>query len=155
MMDSIHIITRAIITSNNHLLVCFDPRRPQNDIYYYLPGGHVEHGESVETSVIRELKEETGFEFTIEKFLGVFEHYFNPISSVKVCHNHEYNFLFKVNSKEMHFKSLLPQIESHVNFKWINLNELNNIRLLPSKLITLIPELLEHNHNSTLYSVIE
>jgi 8-oxo-dGTP diphosphatase len=39
---------------------------------YALPGGIVEYGESVETAVLREVKEETGLDGKIYKLVGVY-----------------------------------------------------------------------------------
>jgi len=39
---------------------------------FAIPGGHVDTGENVEKAVIREIKEETGLEFKIKGFLGVY-----------------------------------------------------------------------------------
>lgn len=46
--------------------------------FYFLPGGHIEHGESAENAFLRELKEETSVRCTIKKFLGCLEHSFEP-----------------------------------------------------------------------------
>jgi ADP-ribose pyrophosphatase YjhB (NUDIX family) len=75
----IHVIARAVIISDNHLLLAYDPRSspmPYYELdkgYFYLPGGHVEHGEGAADAVIREIEEETGFLGEVESFLGVFE----------------------------------------------------------------------------------
>ena len=41
--------------------------------HYFLPGGHVEVGESAENALIRELREELGVNCSIKQFLGVIE----------------------------------------------------------------------------------
>ena len=51
---------RAIIVDDGKVLVFFR-RRIRNDvevIYYSLPGGHLEDGETYEDAVIREVKED-------------------------------------------------------------------------------------------------
>jgi 8-oxo-dGTP diphosphatase len=39
--------------------------------HWTLPGGGVEHGEDPRTAVVREVAEETGYEFAVERLLGV------------------------------------------------------------------------------------
>ena len=63
---------RAIIIEDNKLLVFF--RRKIVDgiekIYYAIPGGHVEDGETCEGAVIRELKEEMNIDIELIEYLG-------------------------------------------------------------------------------------
>lgn len=103
MSSPIHITSRGVITHNSHLLVCYDPR-PQPEHYYdlgktfyYLPGGHVDFEEGAKQALVREIKEEAGYDSTIERFLGVFEHSWKPREKVEYCHTHEINLIFKVN----------------------------------------------------------
>ena len=56
--NNIHVLSRAIILDQEHILVCKTRDLPIS--FYFLPGGHIEHGESAEAAVIRELLEESG-----------------------------------------------------------------------------------------------
>lgn len=58
---------RAIIQNKDQILLI--ERNRSGDIYYVLPGGKIEDGESPETTVLREIKEETSVEVNIIKKL--------------------------------------------------------------------------------------
>ena len=63
---------RAVIIEDNKLLVFFRRKLVNNKMitYYALPGGHVEGNETLEETVIRELKEEMNLDIEILGYLG-------------------------------------------------------------------------------------
>lgn len=64
---------RAIIVDDGKVLVFFR-RRIRDDvevIYYSLPGGHLEDGETYEDAVIREVKEEMNIDVKIIDYVGM------------------------------------------------------------------------------------
>ena len=58
--NNIHVLSRAVIIDQDHIFLCKTRDLVINS--YFLPGGHVEHGESVEALLLRELVEESGAE---------------------------------------------------------------------------------------------
>ncbi len=153
--NSIHVQSRAVIVKEGHILLCkttgLDPD------FYFLPGGHIEHGESAKSAMLRELKEEIGFEIKINRFLGCLEYSFDPnVKQHAKCHTHEYNFIFEANS------SLLPaphvalkQFEKHIKIIWIPINQLEKVDLRPESLKTFIPKWLNLNLDSAFESRME
>ncbi|MFQ3307463.1 MAG: 8-oxo-dGTP diphosphatase [Candidatus Midichloriaceae bacterium] len=144
--ESIHVLSRAVIIDQNHILLCKTLDLKSN--FYFLPGGHVEHGESVEDSLLRELKEEIGAECKIIRFLGCLEYTFEPGYS-SICHNHEYNFIFEAKSDALKMNNKLHQIENHIGLIWMPFDELSKIDFRAKPLKELIPEwLTSSNPNS-------
>lgn len=138
MSSPIHCLSRAVIIDHGHLLVASNPRAPGS--YVYLPGGHIEEGESAEAALKREMIEETTLTFQIERFLGVLEYSFVPNNSLKICHTHEYNFCFLASCSSLKDLQLPPEPEKdNVRFHWIPLSDLSPSNLLPSPLLRLLP----------------
>ena len=72
MKTSIELAVRAIIINKNKILLC----QLKNSRYYFLPGGHIEFGETAENSLHRELKEEFGAAIIDSKVIGLVENFF-------------------------------------------------------------------------------
>ena len=134
--DKIHVLSRAVIIDQDKILLCKTLDLEIN--FYFLPGGHIQHGESAENALLRELKEESGFSCYIKKFLGCLEYSFAPSYS-SICHNHEYNFIFEAASENLKSDTKIVCPEQHIELIWMSIKKLSEIdfRAKPlKKLIT-------------------
>ena len=148
--NNIHVLSRAVLMDQDHILLCKTLDLAIS--FYFLPGGHVEHGESVETSLLRELWEETGNICKIKRFLGCLEYHFEPGHS-SICHNHEYNFIFEVESDALKINHKIPKLETHLELLWIPLDQLSEIDFRSEPLREMIPLWLESDTNDSFRSV--
>ena len=138
--NNVHVLSRGVIIDQGHILLCRTLDPPIS--FYFLPGGHVEHGESVERSLLRELMEETGSHCKIKRFLGCLEYSFEPGYS-SICHNHEYNFIFEAESESLKSNHKILQLETHIELIWVPLHQLSEIDFRPEPLRELILKWLE------------
>lgn len=60
-----------IVNEDNHILL----QHRGDDHFWGLPGGIMEMDETLEETCIREVKEETGFDVELSRFLGAFHNY--------------------------------------------------------------------------------
>lgn len=148
--NNIHVLSRGVIIDQGQILLCKTLDLPIS--FYFLPGGHVEHGESVETSLLRELIEETGAECKIKRFLGCLEYSFEPGHS-SICHNHEYNFIFEVESEILKSNHKIQQLEAHIEVLWVPLHKLSEIDFRAEPLKKLIPQWFKEPINNSFESV--
>jgi len=63
--NQIELIARGLLIRDNAVLLC----RNTGQNYLYLPGGHVEFGESAEQALVREFHEETGWQCRVGELL--------------------------------------------------------------------------------------
>jgi 8-oxo-dGTP pyrophosphatase MutT (NUDIX family) len=159
--NNIHVLSRGVIIDQDHILLAYDPRpNPYhyyelNTPFYYLPGGHVDFQESASNALIREIKEETGWEADIKRFLGIIEHAWNFPGDEVCCHTHEINLIYKLRMTDLKFGDKVPQKESHVAFKWVPMDSLQEIDLRPLPLKQALSEWLGRADNHILWSTMK
>lgn len=144
-----HVLSRAVIIDDDKILLC---KTLDLDINFYcLPGGHVDNGESAAESLCRKIKEETGFDCKVKRFLGCIEYGFEPEHD-KVCHNHEYNFVFRAESIDLTSDKKITFPEKYMEFVWIPLSHLSKIDLRAEMLKELLPKWIEEDSPHELLS---
>ena len=148
--NQIHVLSRAVITHNNQILLC--KTLDLKISFYFLPGGHVEHGESAKDSLLRELKEETGFDFKIKRFLGCLEYNFEPEHS-SICHNHEYNFIFESECDDINSDITIECPEKHIELIWFPISDLSKIDFRAEPLRELVPHWLKSSTSDVFRSM--
>ena len=130
MKTEIELLARAVCIQDGKLLVCHT-RGADNT---YLPGGHVEHGESAPASLAREIREEMGLKARVGAFLGVVEHSFRQ----KGRCIHEVNLVFAISIPRLKPGVAPVSREGHLDFKWLPLAALRSSDLEPQPLRALL-----------------
>ncbi len=110
----------GVIANRGRILVL---RRAPGMLYrpgsWDLPGGHLALDESFEDCLIREVKEETGLDVSIERMLGMNSMFSEPyLQALYACR-------LKV------FQSLRLRPEEHVEHRWVTPEEMGELELIP------------------------
>lgn len=132
-----HHIARGIFIKDNKVLLA----KATGYTNTFLPGGHIEFGESAKDALIREIEEELGISSTVDSFLGVVEHKWEKKGIVQ-C---EINQVFAAQSDELITGINPKSSESHLEFFWCDVAELDNKNLQPYPFRNLIKSYLNGN----------
>ena len=121
----IETIARGVCVIDGKVLLCY----PKDRSYSYLPGGHIEFGETGREALVREMKEETGLDATAGDLLGVVESSFVQ-KGEKHC---EINLIYKM---EVERGSGLPtaSLEDWICFDWVDCAKIGATNLLPAEM---------------------
>lgn len=125
-----HYIVRALIISEEYVLLA----REIGADYTFLPGGHVEQGESAEKALIREIEEEIGYDARLINFLGAVEATWKKDEVL----NSELNLIFKVSLSSAKYDKPISSKEPHLEFVWVKRTEAKYYNLLPEPMVNLV-----------------
>lgn len=119
-ISGIETIVRGVAVVDGRILLC----RAKGGGSSYLPGGHVEFGETAREALVREIREEMGVEAETGRFLGVVENSFlqhgNPHSEINLVFELKFGSVPAAEAKE-----------DWIEFEWCALENLGKANLLP------------------------
>lgn len=122
----IELLSRGVLVHNNKILLTHSKKKK----HMFLPGGHVEFGESARAALIREIEEETGITVQVVSFIAAVEHQWQGEK-----HQHcEINLIFRVTSTDLSSQKAPESREPNIAFLWHLLHDLTSINLQPSVL---------------------
>lgn len=126
MNKEFEILSRAVIINGDRVLLA----NVKGKNWYFLPGGHVEFGETATNALVRELEEETiGSTYSIGEPIGFFENIYGDIESSR---HQEYTILFAVNAET---PDTIASKEEKLEFKFHNIADLSSLDIRPDFLI--------------------
>ena len=120
----------AIIIENDCVLFVGNSR----ENYFYSVGGGVKMGETAEEAVLREVYEETGINYEIDRLAVIHENFFNENEgSLKGLECHEICFYFLMKSRgtqDLNSNSYTQGYKEEMH--WIPISDLGKYKAFPS-----------------------
>ena len=118
-LAGIETIARGVCVRGGQILLC----RAKGGSSTYLPGGHIEFGETGRQGLRREILEEIGAEASVGRFIGVVENAFMQHGKPHAEINLVYEF-------DMDAESVCAK-EDWIEFEWRDIGGLADANLLP------------------------
>jgi 8-oxo-dGTP diphosphatase len=130
----VHLLARAVVlrASANGMSVLLAQQIGAS--HTFLPGGHIEPGEGLPWTLIRELDEELGVTIRVVAYLGAVEHQWPEAEPS----HYEVNHVFLAELRDP--AAVLTSREPHLRFFWCPVAALAEHRLSPTPLQHLIAQ---------------
>lgn len=119
-LAGIETIARGVAVKDGKILLC----RAKGGKTSYLPGGHIEFGETGREALVREIREELGVESQTGAFLGVVENSFLQHGKPHA----EINLVYELILDGLPDRAQ----EDWIAFEWVPLAELSAAHVLPA-----------------------
>lgn len=119
----IELIVRVVIKRDDSILLC----KPIDKDYFFLPGGHVEFGDTLEETLYKELSEETGIEKDEIENVKLISH-LEQVYGEHEKRRHELNMIYTIDL--VTDREIVSQ-EDHITFSWISVSEIEHTYILP------------------------
>lgn len=122
-LAGIETIARGVCVKDGRLLLC----RAKGGKSTYLPGGHIEFGETGRAALVREVKEELGVDSSAGAFLGALENSFMQNGKP----HSEINLVYELKLSSDTDAGGIKSREDWIEFEWRDLDDLDSANLLP------------------------
>lgn len=126
----IELLARGVYVRDGKVLVCHNRKKAN----CYLPGGHIDYGESAKRALKREIREELGLRCTVGRFLGAVEHTFKYHGK----RTYEINLVFEMDLGKVRPPKQPRSMEKKLEFLWIGLGGLKQAGFEPAVLAPLL-----------------
>ena len=128
----IELLARGVFVREGKVLVCHN-RKKRN---CFLPGGHIDCGESAKRALKREIREELGLPCKVGRFLGAVEHTFKYHGK----RTYEINLVFEMDLGKVCPPDRPRSMEKKLEFLWVGLAGLRRAGFEPSVFAALLPK---------------
>ena len=122
-LAGIETIARGVAVIGGEVLLC----RAKGGKISYLPGGHIEFGETAREALVREIREELGVESETGRFLGAMENSFMQHGKPHA----EINLVFELKFAD---KPEAKAKEDWIEFEWRDVGDMASANLLPAEM---------------------
>ena len=125
--STLHVLARAVIFVDGLVLLA----RAKGDSHTFLPGGHLEVGESLPRALEREVLEETAQRCVARQYIGAIEHSWGNEGET----HFEINHVFGATLPDLDDASDLNSAEQHLQFIFAAPDALELLNLKPEPVI--------------------